>query len=205
WIAFGRIRPLAPRSDLVFYLRFKIGSEVDVQRVCGWIDGCATACEMESADTTGSCRRPAKHGRFVAPRPGSGSFSDTFPGIRVLRLIDINKSSLVQVDQVPRHAAPSYIWGAIQDDQDDVEVGINVMGRIYEFAWFTIVAACGRDANSGLPGVRSSTQDEKSILKEVKPGIQLGIYTGSASPIKNSVHETRAWTYGNNVYPWLNI
>ncbi len=55
-----------------------------------------------------------------------------------------------------------YIWCdalcLIQNDPDDVDRGIKSMDLIYENAELTVVAACGHDANAGLPGVHKSTR-----------------------------------------------
>lgn len=51
-----------------------------------------------------------------------------------------------------------YLWVdalcIIQDDSMDKEWQIARIGSIYSSAVFTIVAACGVDADAGLPGVR---------------------------------------------------
>ena len=50
-----------------------------------------------------------------------------------------------------------YLWidglCLIQDDADDVTLGVSMMNSIYHGSYFTIVAAAGQDANAGLPGL----------------------------------------------------
>ncbi|KAJ9626792.1 hypothetical protein H2204_009937 [Knufia peltigerae] len=52
-----------------------------------------------------------------------------------------------------------YLWVdahcLLQNDNEDLDRGVNAMDRIYEFAWLTVVASCGHDANARLPGVLS--------------------------------------------------
>ena len=91
-----------------------------------------------------------------------------------------------------------YLWVdalcLIQDDKEDVAAGIAVMDKIYERSWFTIVAACGHDADAGLPGVREESRKEFEPCVEVKPGVSLGLRTELDQLIKSSVHGQRAWT-----------
>lgn len=83
----------------------------------------------------------------------------------------------------------------IQNDAEDVRQGVDVMDRIYELASLTIVAACGHDANSGLPGVRTGTRVETPQLVGVKNDISFGVYFGPDHLIMRSFYHTRAWTW----------
>ena len=92
-----------------------------------------------------------------------------------------------------------YLWVdslcLVQDNSVDVREGLKAMGRIYEHASLTIVAASGDNANAGLPGVRSGSRKRQDILREVQPGIHLGMFLSPDHLLKRSVYETRAWTY----------
>lgn len=83
----------------------------------------------------------------------------------------------------------------VQNDSEDVTMGINVMDRIYERAWLTIVAAYGHDANAGLPGVREGTR-EASELKtyEIKRGAFIVPHTNLDVLIRHSAYSSRGWT-----------
>jgi hypothetical protein len=39
----------------------------------------------------------------------------------------------------------------LQNDTGDIKQGVDVIDHIYERAWLTIIAACGRDANADFP------------------------------------------------------
>ncbi|KAJ4317165.1 hypothetical protein N0V84_007469 [Fusarium piperis] len=174
-------------------------------------------------------------------------FASSFPGLDVLRLIDVKKSCLVEVQSCHNYLALSYVWGAVsnfrltksnlsyllvpgsvqkvfhrlprtvsdaitlcqqlgfqylwvdalcllQNDAKDLEKGVNVMDQIYECAWLTIVAACGTNANAGLPGVQLGSRGSQTTALYVLPGIALGVDTGLSQLLKHSVYSSRGWT-----------
>ncbi|KAI0449746.1 HET-domain-containing protein [Xylaria acuta] len=92
-----------------------------------------------------------------------------------------------------------YLWCdalcLIQNDPDDVSRGINTMDLIYENSELTIVAACGHDANAGLPGVHEGTRLQPKFNKEIMPGVRLGGYITLDQRMKRSVYSSRAWTF----------
>jgi hypothetical protein len=98
-----------------------------------------------------------------------------------------------------RGVGEQYLWCdalcLLQDDPEDVSQGVNAMDLIYERALLTIVAACGHDANSGLPGVREGTRYMPRYPEEVIPGVQLDVYLDLDAAMKHSLYSTRAWTY----------
>lgn len=75
-----------------------------------------------------------------------------------------------------------YLWVdalcLVQDDQDDLDKGLCVMDLVYERAYLTVVAACGNDANSGLPGVQQGTRVLTQYTEEVAPGVEMGLFIG---------------------------
>ncbi|KAK4182247.1 heterokaryon incompatibility protein-domain-containing protein [Podospora australis] len=92
-----------------------------------------------------------------------------------------------------------YLWidalCLVQDDMKDLAAGIAVMDEVYERSWFTIVAACGKDADAGLSGVQPGSRDETQLCAEVKPGIHLGIDLPLEAALQQTVYSTRGWTY----------
>lgn len=91
-----------------------------------------------------------------------------------------------------------YLWCdalcLLQNDRDDMAKGVNAMDLIYEKALLTIVAACGHDANSGLPGVEEGSRFIPRYPEEIVPGVQLGIYIHLEAAMKYTVYNSRAWT-----------
>jgi hypothetical protein len=107
-----------------------------------------------------------------------------------------------------------YLWVdalcLIQDSLEDLHL-FNAMGEIYSHAAFTIVAADGEDANTGLLGVftvprwgpRSHSEELLNIRKpavqqtvEVLPQLRLSVALRGLQPGLNmSPWNQRAWTY----------
>jgi hypothetical protein len=214
----------------IYYLQPHIPSELDISRVDRWLSVCAGKHSVNC--NTG----------------GPMTFEKAFPGLRLLRLIDVERSRLVQTMSICQYAALSYVWGTvpnfrltkenkdvlmapdgieqiwgmlprtirdailltrklrlrylwvdalclIQNDPKDFELGVAVMDQVFERSWLTIIAACGHDANAGLPGVREGSRKVSHLLTEVKKGVSLGVYTRLDQLFKYSVYNSRAWTY----------
>ncbi|KAI3332232.1 HET-domain-containing protein [Xylariaceae sp. AK1471] len=90
-----------------------------------------------------------------------------------------------------------YLWVdalcLVQDDREDMDIGINAMSIIYEHAYFSIIAADGLNADSGLPGIRPRKVNQ--VTAEVIPGVTL---TGSYDAYSYLIEEhysSRAWTF----------
>ncbi|KAM5387017.1 hypothetical protein ACJZ2D_000310 [Fusarium nematophilum] len=96
-----------------------------------------------------------------------------------------------------------YLWVdalcLLQNDAEDLELGVNVMDLIYERAWLTVVASCGHDANARLRGVQAGTRRASENTFEVIPGVEMGVVTGLDGLLKNSVYDSRAWTFQEQV------
>jgi hypothetical protein len=91
-----------------------------------------------------------------------------------------------------------YLWVdalcLVQNDPRELEVGVDVMDRIYECSWLTIAAASGHNANAGLPGVRQDSRRRRDLCREVLPGVRLGLEYSLNEVLMHSVYRTRAWT-----------
>ncbi|KAI9772807.1 MAG: hypothetical protein M1839_002280 [Geoglossum umbratile] len=91
-----------------------------------------------------------------------------------------------------------YLWVdslcIVQDDDENKHEQISNMDRIYGNASWTLVAAAGKDANSGLPGLRPCSPPIRDVAT-VK-GLQLGLtLPKSYMPVDRSYWNRRAWTY----------
>ncbi|KAH8666977.1 heterokaryon incompatibility protein-domain-containing protein [Xylariales sp. PMI_506] len=104
-----------------------------------------------------------------------------------------------------------YLWVdtlcLVQDDADDVALGIELMNSIYQGSYFTIVAASGTDADAGLPGVGSSprscrAQDISIDDTEVfSPDLGLTILYSIDWHLRRSIYNKRGWTLQELVLP----
>ncbi|KAI3319243.1 HET-domain-containing protein [Xylariaceae sp. AK1471] len=133
-----------------------------------------------------------------------------------LRLTTSNKAELTQPGalhhhrtRIPRTISDAmflareigerYLWCdalcLVQNDPDDLNRGVKMMDLIYENAELTIVAACGHDANAGLPGIRKDTRFKSRFNKEIIPGVRLGCFVSLSQRMKHSLYNSRAWTF----------
>ncbi|KAJ4253854.1 hypothetical protein NW762_010249 [Fusarium torreyae] len=210
------------------YLCSIVDAELEISRISRWLSICMTTHGEECSSS-------------------SATFDLAFPGLQVLRLLDVQRDCLVEVRDLHPYLALSYIWGAvpnfrltkanlerllvpgamrdvfrlprtirdaitlakklhiqylwvdalclIQNDSDDLEQGVNVMDLIYERSLLTIIAACGTDANAGLPGVQTGSRQASRPTLEIEPGIRLGLYSGLDQLLKPSAYYSRGWTY----------
>ncbi|KAH7128140.1 heterokaryon incompatibility protein-domain-containing protein [Dendryphion nanum] len=219
-----------------YYLQPKLRSELEVSRVSRWLSTCTS-----------------KHA-IDCNAEGPMTFEDAFPGLQVLRFIDVKRNCLVETQSICQYVALSYVWGAVpnfrltkankrelsvpggietvwkmiprtirdaieftrmlgrcylcvdalcllQNNREDLELGVAVMDQVYERSWLTIIAACGHDANAGLPGVREGSRKFSNLTLDVKRDISLGVYTGLDLLYRHSVHNSRAWTFQEHLLP----
>ncbi|KAF3811064.1 hypothetical protein GCG54_00010400, partial [Colletotrichum gloeosporioides] len=75
-------------------LRPRIEQFIDFERISRWISACET-------DHSSTCGQETK------------SFSEAYPGLEVLRLIDVHDLCLVEVNDLQPYIALSYVWGGI--------------------------------------------------------------------------------------------
>ncbi|KAJ2994873.1 hypothetical protein NUW58_g1430 [Xylaria curta] len=90
-----------------------------------------------------------------------------------------------------------YLWVdalcLIQDDDEDMTIGINAMSIIYEHSYFTIVAAGGITAHSGLAGV--SPRNVSQVKGEIVPGVSLIEIYPIGDLLEIAYYNRRAWTF----------
>ncbi|KAM5343593.1 hypothetical protein ACJ41O_012130 [Fusarium nematophilum] len=97
WICFAADTEPATTTlsdDCFNYLYPIVEAGLDVSRVSQWTSACT-----------------ATHGDECALR--STTFSSAFPGLHVLRLIDVQQGCLVEIQDVRPYLALSYMWGAV--------------------------------------------------------------------------------------------
>ena len=100
-----------------------------------------------------------------------------------------------------------YLWidglCLVQDDEDDVSLGIEMMNSIYHGSYFTIVASSGVDASSGLPGAGETARGghQMQIIKEVAPGIKMTVLHSIDWHLRRSIYNRRGWTLQELVLP----
>lgn len=101
-----------------------------------------------------------------------------------------------------------YLWVdalcLVQDDLDDVTLGVGMMNTIYRGAHFTIVAGSGVNANAGLPALKAYSKDggrSQTLVREVAPGITMTVIHSIDWHLSRSVYNERGWTLQELVLP----
>ncbi|PSN64020.1 HET-domain-containing protein [Corynespora cassiicola Philippines] len=91
-----------------------------------------------------------------------------------------------------------YLWVdalCIQDDTENVIMNVDQMDQIYQGAHLTVVAAAGKDAYHGLPGVTPETPRSEGQLRIMINGTWISsMLESSEGAINFSRWITRAWT-----------
>lgn len=110
--------------------------------------------------------------------------------------------------QVALAANVEYLWvDTLCIPQDDFEIKQEMfqqMHLVYRNAIFTIVAAAGDDANSGLPGVRHGSRHARQTVWELGGRTYLDVGLGEidevGSGFQASAWRTRGWTYEEGMF-----
>ena len=92
-----------------------------------------------------------------------------------------------------------YLWVdtlcLIQDNLADIAVGVHRMNHIYEHSYLNIIAATGKNAEAGLPGVQKNSRCATQQVVYLKPGMRLVLTHELIPHLKRSKYFTRGWTY----------
>ncbi|OAG11534.1 HET-domain-containing protein [Paraphaeosphaeria sporulosa] len=83
----------------------------------------------------------------------------------------------------------------IQDDVDNVVLNVDQMDQIYRGAHLTIVAAAGKNAYYGLPGVSTTPRSEVQLKAVIGDTVIASMLETGQGAIDFSRWSTRAWTY----------
>ncbi|KAI8627182.1 HET-domain-containing protein [Xylariaceae sp. FL1651] len=196
---------------------------IDVKLISSWVENCQAThhCSiaitdnyalklhiLRAIDVRRMCVTP------ITPNTQYVALSYVWGGVTTLRLLRDNTVELMRPgglktyeEDIPltirdaielvRRMDLDYLWVdtlcLVQDDPNDMAVGINAMSIIYECAYFTILAVSGTNANSGLPGLRS--REVEQITAEVFPGIKLILIHETSGLLRESLYGKRAWTF----------
>ncbi|MCJ1475823.1 hypothetical protein MMC13_004487 [Lambiella insularis] len=97
-----------------------------------------------------------------------------------------------------------YLWVdslcLIQDDEENLLGMIQKMDLVYGHSYFTIIAASGKDAEAGLPGLQLERQGILQYVEEIQPGLKVAVCEHLESHLLKSVYETRAWTFQERIF-----
>lgn len=92
-----------------------------------------------------------------------------------------------------------YLWVdslcIMQDNSENKHDQIALMGVIYEEAILTIVAVSGKNADAGLPGVRSGSRNVLQYIEHIQGLVLVNSLTTPSWCVDQSIWNTRAWTY----------
>jgi hypothetical protein len=90
-----------------------------------------------------------------------------------------------------------YLWVdalcLVQDDEEDMKIGIGIMNSIYQGSYLSIVAGSGSDASVGLPGVRPGTRRSQQVIMELQR-LKMTILHGIDWHLRRSEYNDRGWT-----------
>ena len=96
-----------------------------------------------------------------------------------------------------RNIGEQYLWidriCIVQNDDEEKQNIINKMDLVYGNAFITLFAATGKDANTGLPGVRRNSRGCHQLIDEIGPGLEL-MAPLDLENLMTSVWATRGWT-----------
>ncbi|KAH8723303.1 heterokaryon incompatibility protein-domain-containing protein, partial [Phaeosphaeriaceae sp. PMI808] len=97
-----------------------------------------------------------------------------------------------------RQMGERYLWVdalcIVQDDSDEIGSLVDHMDLVYGTSLFTIIAAAGDSAESGLPGVRRGSRRPQQYIEEISESVKLMLLPDLESKRGKTVHETRGWT-----------
>ncbi|KAH7312425.1 heterokaryon incompatibility protein-domain-containing protein [Stachybotrys elegans] len=155
------------------------------------------------------------------PRDASyAALSYVWGGVQQLRLLKHNYPLLTcpgaldsRVKEIPQTIRDAmhlskclqmqYLWVdslcIIQDDEDDLCQQIPNMHVVYGSASITVVAASGRDADAGLPGVSQAARKACPLDSVIQGVPVIAGYPFFHSSMHSSIWETRGWTFQEKV------
>lgn len=98
-----------------------------------------------------------------------------------------------------------YLWidtlCLVQDDPEDVSIGVNLMGSIYLNSLFTIIAGSGTDANTGLIGVQPLSRSSTQFIVDIAPDLRMTATHNIDWHLSRSIYNQRGWTCQELVLP----
>ncbi|KAF8889453.1 heterokaryon incompatibility protein-domain-containing protein [Gymnopilus junonius] len=110
--------------------------------------------------------------------------------------------------EVVRRLDLRYLWvDSLCIIQDDDQKGgskmdaISKMDLVYGAAFLAIVAAAGKDARAGIPGLYPGSRGETQAIEEIYPGLRLAYKQTFQDYIADEVYFTRGWTYQEHRSP----
>ncbi|KAG4259334.1 hypothetical protein FPRO03_13010 [Fusarium proliferatum] len=131
-----------------------------------------------------------------------------------------NESSMARKDgfllpQVPKTVSDAiqatiqlnlqYLWVdqycINQKDEAELAEQVGIMDMVYNLATVTLIAACGKDAHFGLPGVGSTPRAPQPLIKlHGRAWVSSDPESLLVTKIKRSRWWTRAWTYQEGLF-----
>ncbi|KAH8821378.1 heterokaryon incompatibility protein-domain-containing protein [Xylogone sp. PMI_703] len=100
WIIFATLddsSPVEGEISNLFYLKPTTKSVLDITQIRGWI----SRCQDKHSDTC----------LTQSPK----TIAEGFPGLEVLRFIDVGSRCIVEMQELPRYVALSYVWGSVSN------------------------------------------------------------------------------------------
>jgi len=120
---------------------------------------------------------------------------------------EFKKVSLTVIDAISfcQKIGVKFLWVdalcIIQDSEADKQAQLPAMGMIYRCAHATIVAASGRNASTGIPGIYPHSREPPMSSVGQVDGMKLMVSTRHlAVSILDSPWETRAWTFQEKIF-----
>ncbi|KAF5637781.1 heterokaryon incompatibility (HET) domain protein [Fusarium sp. NRRL 52700] len=86
-----------------------------------------------------------------------------------------------------------------QQDKAELAKQVGIMDMVYNLATVTLIAACGKNANFGLPGVSSTSRQEQPVI-DSDGQTYVTFDTQLEARIKRSPWWSRAWTYQEGIF-----
>ncbi|KAF2629382.1 HET-domain-containing protein [Macroventuria anomochaeta] len=213
FIAEDQSQILAGRPDTA---RYVLSEDTVIPRIEGWLQTCdqnhATCLRWNKARQPASLDTPYVAlsyvwGQTPMLKLQKDNLQDMLREGSLDRIRNLLPKTVTDTIDLLKEMGEKYLWVdrlcLIQDDADDVTLGISMMDSIYRGSYFTVVAASGHDANAGLPAMSRghSLAGQEQHVARLGPNLNMTALHSIDWHLQRSTYSQRGWTLQELVLP----